>query len=314
MRFSISKNYHQQFAAITLFDNQTNVKAEVFCFGGLLNEFSILLSNSRINIIDGYTDINAAINEKNAWFKSCKLSPFVCRLNNGKYRFNDVNYTIEKFYLSNHAIHGLVYDAAYDLVKEDVTENYASIELQHLYKATDNGYPFSYFVKLIYTLMDDGKLSIKSVISHHNNIAIPYCEGWHPYFRLDEPVDNCYLKFGKAEHLQFDNELIPTGKTILDNSFTDFKKLEGLELDDCYKALSTQNECVLKSKNLSLTITPVQSYPYLQIFIPDHRKNIAIENLSAAPDAFNNKMGLTMLDPNKEYVFETMYQLSQNEN
>jgi galactose mutarotase-like enzyme len=46
--------------------------------------------------------------------------------------------------------------------------------------------------------------------------------------------------------------------------------------------------------NFRLTIEPDKEYPILQIYIPPHRNSIAIENLSGAPDNFNNKMGLVI--------------------
>jgi aldose 1-epimerase len=56
-----------------------------------------------------------------------------------------------------------------------------------------------------------------------------------------------------------------------------------------------------------LEISPEGSYPFLQIYTPPHRQSIAIENLSAAPDAFNNKMGLIVLTAGEEKTFRTLY-------
>jgi len=61
---------------------------------------------------------------------------------------------------------------------------------------------------------------------------------------------------------------------------------------------------------LQLNIIPASSYPYLQIYTPPHRDSIAIENLSSAPDAFNNRIGLIIAKPNEKYVFTTTYQLN----
>jgi aldose 1-epimerase len=46
----------------------------------------------------------------------------------------------------------------------------------------------------------------------------------------------------------------------------------------------------------------------MQFYTPDDRKKIAIENLSSAPDAFNNKMGLHVLEPQDTINFSTSYQ------
>ena len=45
----------------------------------------------------------------------------------------------------------------------------------------------------------------------------------------------------------------------------------------------------------------------MQFYTPDDRKKIAIENLSSAPDAFNNKMGLQILEPQETINFITSY-------
>jgi aldose 1-epimerase len=59
-----------------------------------------------------------------------------------------------------------------------------------------------------------------------------------------------------------------------------------------------------------LRIEPDARYPYLQIYIPDNRQSIAIENLSAAPDAFNNKIGLLELEPYQQNQFSTSYTIT----
>jgi aldose 1-epimerase len=63
-----------------------------------------------------------------------------------------------------------------------------------------------------------------------------------------------------------------------------------------------------------LSIFTNSHYPYLQIYTPPHRKSIALENLSGAPDCFNNGMGLLMLPPNRSQTFTVWYQTGVAEN
>ncbi len=42
-------------------------------------------------------------------------------------------------------------------------------------------------------------------------------------------------------------------------------------------------------------------YNYLQVFIPPSKKSIAVEPMTCAADAFNNKMGLIILNPKKSF-------------
>lgn len=306
MPFKIIINQQYQIPSINLINADSFCEAEVFCFGAILNKFSIINNGKIFNVIDAYENIKDAIEQKKTWFKSCKLSPFVCRLQDGMYEWNNIKYTINKFYLGKNAMHGLVYDAVYNIIKTEETNEFALVELQHQYTATDAGYPFNFTINIIYKLEKNNKLTITTIVLHNNPIAIPYCDGWHPYFKLDEPIDNCTLQFDADELLEFDERLIPTGVVTSDDKFINEVLLKNIELDNCYILnKNKQSKCVLKSNNLKLSILPKSSYKYLQVFIPDHRKNIAIENLSAAPNAFNNKMGLSILEPNKKYVFET---------
>ena len=79
-------------------------------------------------------------------------------------------------------------------------------------------------------------------------------------------------------------------------------------------AISIQNHnasiCILENEKYTLTIEPSPAYPYLQLYTPDHRGSIAIENLSGAPNCFNNKMGLHILQPQEVWKLETSYQLT----
>ena len=109
--------------------------------------------------------------------------------------------------------------------------------------------------------------------------------------------------------LEFDETLLPTGKKIEDKRFSGGGSLDGIFLDNCFELEGTSPSCILSNDALQLTIQPDASYPYLQIYTPPHRNSIAIENLSSAPDCFNNKIGLTLVQPEKLYLFSTSYTL-----
>ena len=55
---------------------------------------------------------------------------------------------------------------------------------------------------------------------------------------------------------------------------------------------------------------PDAGYPYLQIYTPPHRESIAVENLSGAPNCFNNKMGLLLLQSGHSQIFTVRYKVS----
>lgn len=293
---------------ITLRNSETKHEVEIFAFGAILNAFRFPFENSIINIIAGFNSPEQAREDITPFFRSAKLSPFVCRLNKGKYNFHGKEFQIEKFYLGEHALHALVYDAVFE-IKETITDQEsAAIVLHHHYDGSDNGFPWEFDLEVEYKLSEGNMLSVKTSVSHTNEFAIPYADGWHPYFSLDTSIDECYLKFDSNAMMEFDNGLIPTGKLLEDNRFNSKAYMDGVFLDNCFVLdQASQPKAVLSSEKLKITILPESSYPYFQIYTPDDRKSIALECISGAPDCFNNKMGLKMVEPNESISFVTHY-------
>jgi aldose 1-epimerase len=114
--------------------------------------------------------------------------------------------------------------------------------------------------------------------------------------------------------VDFDAGLIPTGKLSPYQEFGSLKKIGTTEFDHCFTVNFAECAplCVLRdtSTKLQLEIYPDRSYPYLQVYTPPHRNSIAIENLSAIPDAFNNGTGLQVLAPGELMIFKTIYKIT----
>ncbi len=310
MSFEVSINTQQQHPIITLKNGNTG--AEIYAFGGFVNAFSITTASGLLNIIDGFTSVEDAVANATNGFKSSFLSPFTCRMNKGEFAFADTNYKIEKFYLPPHAIHGLLFDAVYDIIDTNSSNNDASVTLQHTYLATDKGYPFTFTVQHVWALKANNQLSVTTTVHHTNTTAIPYAQGWHPYFTLGSTVDNYTLQFDSNTMLEFDSTLLPTGNNIARTEFAEGASLKGVFLDNCFKLDATANQpkCILSYNNINVTIVPDSSYPFLQVYTPDDRQSVAIENLSGAPDCFNNGIGLRLLEPNTSSIFTTSYFVS----
>ncbi len=294
---------------IILRDGTTGSEAEIFAFGGILNAFHIPVNGGLQNVVDGFTDLTDAQKNITNGFKSTKLSPFVCRMNKGIYLFEDTTYGVKKHFLNGHAIHGLIYDAVYEITDMETCASYASVTLVHEYAGTDPGYPFTYKISLTWKLEQGNHLSVSTTISHHNKTAIPLADGWHPYFSLGGSIDECVLQFSGSHQLEYDDALLPTGKKLVETRFTNGCLLKDINLDNGFEwdDPNQLNQCVVSNSVLKLVIEADNSYPVLQVYTPPHRKSIAIENLSGAPDNFNNGMHLIMLPPGKEKTFNTSY-------
>ena len=316
MQFTVVTNHENGYEVVELQDHASGARVQLYSFGALLNAFTIPTKTGSFNGIDGFASIEDAVTNATAGFKSSKLSPFVCRLQHGKYRFNQKEYTIKGFYLGEHAIHGLLFNAPFTITHTKSTASEASVIFSHHYKGTDPGYPFSFTLHVKWKLSSGNRLQVFTTATNNHSSAIPFSDGWHPYFRVGDTIDTATLSFTTNKQLEFSEDLLPTGNIIEDNRFMVGQKMEGIFLDNCFlldQRSETQHKCTLKNETVTLTIAPDKHYPYLQIYTPPHRKSIAIENLTSAPDSYNNGIGLLIIEPKHTLEFSTTYTLTANE-
>jgi len=279
--------------------------------GGILNAWWV----GGINVIDCYTDREDFVQRVHAGFRSAKLLPFVCRLNKATYRWQQQEYRLDKFLLNGSALHGIVYDQAFSVVAEKRDESGCSVELEYQYTGEHPGYPFPFSCKVGYVLREAGKLEITTWVANAGSAssAIPIVDGWHPYFTLGGKVDDWWLKIASDQMMEYDNALIPTGGYLRERTFTEGALIGDTKLDNGFLLSGKPGPfCTLKNLKTGLAVTFLKqlNYPFLQLYIPDHRKSIAIENLSGAPDAFNNGIGLTVLQPGEQKEFMVEIQAS----
>jgi aldose 1-epimerase len=313
--FSIYNKKENGFEKFFLKDNDSNTFAVILpACGAILHTFETTHNGVAINVIDSYQsedDFKTKVESKG--FLGTKLSPFVCRLKHGTYHFGEKKYTFDKFYLGKNALHGILYNKPFKVTGQTSNEVHASLTMKYEYRAEDAGYPFNYDCVVTWQLEKEMELSVTTECINKDEGLIPMQDGWHPYFNLDDSIDELQLEFQSKEMVEFNNELIPTQNLIPYVEFNSLKKIDTAAFDNCFTLNmdTCQPMCVLRnpSKKIEIQIHPEKSYPYLQIYIPPNRKTIAIENLSGAPDAFNNGMGIITLGPGESALFETTYKI-----
>jgi aldose 1-epimerase len=310
MALEIEINDQEIFPVIYLKNDEEKSVAEIYSFGALLNAFRIKDST---NIIDGFASPQDARDNITERFNSAKLNPFVCRIANGEYAFKERHYKTGKFFLGEEAIHGLLYDAVFSIIDSGTTKDEAFVTLQYHYNNKNEGFPFEYKCTINYSLQRNSSITLTTFVENRSDSEMPVCDGWHPYFTLHANINELTLQLNANKMVEFNDKLVPTSKIISYTKFQDPEIFGNTILDNCF--LLNENDkpaCVLKNttSGLELTIKPENSYPYLQLYTPEHRNSIAIENLSAAPNAFNNKIGLKILKPKERISFKTTYSVS----
>ena len=239
-------------------------------------------------------DFDASTYENN--YASSIQFPFVNRIKDGKYTFNNSKYKLNCNEVDkNNALHGLVYNKTFVCTKKALTLHYASVTLQYKDNGKHQGFPFKFNIELTYTLNKKGIIVSVNIINKDEK-PFPFSLGWHPYF-YSKNLDNSSLNFSSNKKYVFDNQQIISGTTDL-NIEMPFQ-LKAVTLDDCYP-LKT-NEIDFLTPEYSFNIASTSKENFLQLYTPEVRNVIAIEPMTGAVDNFNNKIGLQTLQPNETY-------------
>lgn len=311
MRFKASQIEYNGFKVIRLIDSRLNTEVEILSIGAILNKFSVKKNSEELNIIDGYELDNFSANEITPFFKSAKMCPFVGRLEKNVFEFGKENYTIEKYQLNNVPIHGLLFDASFEIINIYSNDSIASVTLFTEYDTLQDGFYFKFNCKISYELRKENSLSITTEIINVDSKLMPLADGWHHYFCFNKPIEELFLEFQSTNIFEFNNQLIPTENKKKYEEFGSIRKIENTQFDSCFEFNFTECQplCVLRdSENkIQLEIHQNESYPYLQIYTPDHRQSIALEVMSSIPNSFTNGIGLKVLEPQESAIFTTSY-------
>ncbi len=203
-------------------------------YGALLHSFIIPIKGGSINIIDNYPGKDEIDMSLRLTYKGSKLSPFVCRIPEGKYYLRDKEYEITHKFFDGSAIHGLLFNKAFSITDQFADDELASVVLRYHYKKEDPGYPFDYVCEIRYILHPRNSLQVETTILNLDDVSIPVADGWHPYFRLGNLIDDYTLHFASQNMLEFNDKLIPTGKLIHDPAFIHPAAIGNREIDNCF--------------------------------------------------------------------------------
>jgi aldose 1-epimerase len=317
--YSIKEDKFGDFTKITVSNNKGESFTLVPEFGATI--IDITLSNGKKNypIIEGYTNYEELIENKGS--KSKKMVPFPNRIPKGEYSFMRKTYDLPiNKPAENCAIHGLVYDKEFTLKKHRLGKESGILHLQYIYKKIYPGYPFQFKLDVFPGLKEGFGFSCVTQITNLGKSEMPIADGFHPYYKTKEKVDELYLQIPSTKKINVDKRLIPTGKTEEFSKFKILKKIGKHKFDAGFilKRNGKENvaKVILYDKKEDLEIIPWQQigkgkYNYLQIYIPKDRKSIAIEPMTCMTNGFNNKKGLIILRPKE--VFDACYGVQLNQ-
>ena len=241
------------------------------------------------------------------WFSGPTLAPWPNRICDGRWSIAGGDFTSPANDGLGNALHGLVFDKAFDVVERRDDR----IVLEYLLGA-DAAYPWAVRVRVSYVVDADGLACTFGAVNE-SDARVPFAIGTHPYFAFD---DGCTLTIDAEQGFAVDDRLIPTGAmlgleawgAITGEPFA----LAGFTADDCFTghrrdALGRAHTVITYPDGASTDVWQDAAMGYTVVFVTRDFEwsdgtthAIAIEPQTAPTNAFNTGTSLIWLEPGAE--------------
>ena len=294
---------------ITQIEHENPQLNQVIIKNAALNLHSIIYPNlgaslqkltiNNTEIIDGISNNEAGLEMYKTRYNSSLLFPFPNRISDGKYEINGTSYQIncnEK--ALNNALHGFVFNKYFSVTKINSTSTEASITFSYS-DTKKTAYPFDYQLDVTY-IFSENKLNIGFIVTNKSTKTMPFGIGWHPYFKAKN-LHKSILNFEAENQFALNEKMIPLHEVPLKiNTPTE---MDAIFLDDCFVTQKSETTFKTDAYSIEMKFSSKPPNSFLQVYTPPTRDCIAIEPMTCAPNSFNNKKGLLLLEPEKNYVW-----------
>lgn len=275
-------------------------RATVVEVGGGLRTYSV----GQEDVVDGY-----AIDEVCPSGRGQPLIPWPNRLAGGRYKFSGESHqaALDEPEAGN-AIHGLTRWRSWDASTEGTDRAVLSHRLR-----PSPGYPYDLDLTLIYSL-DALGLTVTTTARNEGSGPCPFAVGFHPYLSAGPGrVDDVVLRSPAGRRYLADDSGIPTATGAIAGTAWDFRAgraIGDLQLDTGFTDLERDAagraavHLTLPGGRAGVTVWMDRSFTHLMLFTGDslgdverRRRGLAVEPMTAAPNAFNSGDGLLVLEP-----------------
>lgn len=241
------------------------------------------------------------------------LFPWPGRIEDGQYTFAGTQYqTALTEPKARNAIHGLTRWMNWQPALREANRLVMALTLH-----AQPGYPFVLRLQDRYTLTARG-LEVQTTAQNIGAAPLPYGAGHHPYFTVGtQLVNEAILSVPARAYLRANERSIPLLPPVsVEGTPFDFRSphpIGGLVLDVGYTDLLFEDgwasvTLAAPTGQPRITVSMDATHPFLQIFSGDtlsesaRRRGLAIEPYTCAPNAFNNGLGLRVLQPGEAFT------------
>lgn len=250
-------------------------------------------------LVDGYPeDVQASAG------RGQLLLPWPNRIADGRYRFGGRELQLPLSEVGRgHASHGLVRWAAW----RPVERGGDAVTLAYRLMAQP-GYPWTLDLTARYEV-GSGGLSVTVAATNRSSTTAPFAAGAHPYLTVGAgPVDEWELTVPAATALRTDERKIPTESVEVAGGPLDVRGGERLGdrvLDTAYTDLDRDADgratVTLRGPDGGVGLWMDDAYRWVQVYsaddLPQPRMALAVEPMTAPPDAFNSDTDVIAVEP-----------------
>jgi aldose 1-epimerase len=215
----------------------------------------------------------------------------------------------------HNAIHGLLHNTGYRLLAQTPS----SVTLGALI-APQHGWPFLLDTSVHYELEPDG-LTVTHGVQNLSTRRAPWAVGAHPYFRVGEvPVEQLTVTLTAAVRLELDERSNPAAEHPVDapdaggpGDLRSGRLLAGLNLDSSYGRLANRDgradvAWLTAPDGSTTTLWADAVFGWIQTYTPAAFPRptgpglaVALEPMTAPPDALNSGTELIWLEPGENW-------------
>ena len=239
------------------------------------------------------------------------LVPWPNRVEDGLWMHNGEAQLLDLTEPERHnALHGLLRDRPYSVAEQSAD----AITLAATVFPT-RGYRFTLDTAVRYELMDDG-LKVTHTLSNAGLNAAPFAVGTHPFLCIgDVPTYQLTLSLAAGTRFETDSRLNPIRESAVDGTAYDLRGgrlVAELDLDDAFGGVTPvdgiSRHRLTAPDGRFVELWQQSDYAYVQVFTTRifptaHGLDtaIAIEPMTAPPNALNSGQGLRWLKPDESW-------------
>jgi aldose 1-epimerase len=324
--------------------NSKGTEVDITNYGAIVTAFRIKQADGEINDLvlgfDNPADYLSQAYEKNLPYFGAAIGRYANRIPYGKFTVGEKDYTVStndgEFHLhgGEKGFHKQVWEPM-----DDFETNKNVLELRHMSKDGEEGYPGNLEVRLKFTLTDNDELIHEYTAT--TDASTPVNFSHHSYFNLNKEkrVINDHLLQLNADHILEQDGYFITGNLFpVNETEFDFRTLRAIDrnwdpskgFDHCYVLTRPGNKemflaawAVSESSGIKLEIFTTEpaiqfytgkwipeikgkngiTYKPFMGFCLESQKHTNALNIPGFPD--------TILNPGEEYYHKTMYRVHQ---